>query len=826
MDFDKLLRDADDLPPTNPRELYEQLPFKAKDYGYIRDAQTQILTKWDDKREQRDIVIKVNTGGGKTIDGLVILQSYLNEGIQPALYVAPNKFLVEQVVKEADNLGIPVVTDPEAPAYLAGEAIAVVNGAKLFNGRTVFSDNRPSAPRVPIGAVVIDDAHAVLAILKDQLSVTIERSNPTFTELLDLFEEDLKTQAPDVLLDIRDATGGGFARVPFWALSNKLDQVRTILRQYKPDNEFDYGVDSIRDSLALCRIVFTPLALTIVPPVPPVGRVHSFAEAQRRVFLTATLANDSALITDFDADPALVSEPIQPLTAGDIGERMILAPQEINSTITEDNVRAEIAKLSEEYNTLVIVPSERAVEKWSAYSPTIATKHNLTNIIASMQSKNHVGLVIAANRYDGIDLPDDACRILVIDGLPQAFSGDERLESLMQRTVGGVDDRQVQRLEQGMGRAVRSNEDHCLVFLIGRRLAQLTVDPRTLERFSPATQAQLKASRVMAKNLDSQPLSKIMETAWQSLTRDSSWVKYAKSQLRSLIPSPARVDASAIEMRRAFDEAFAGDLEGGSTRLATAAEACVDPRQAGQILEQAAAYAERYNPTQAQKLLAEARSTNLYVLQPMTGITYRPLTFTDSQAAKVAQRATSMFGTPQALRVAVEGILDRLQFDPTATEEFEEAVLELGLFLGIGSQRPERELGQGPDNLWAIDPSRFWVIEVKSGAVSEFISKRDSGQLGEATQWFRRKYPADQAATPVMIHRARKLHKTASGPTGMQVIDSLRLSELKSDVRKLAEGLATIGWSDLSEVARLLNGHKLDAAGLMGRLVAATGGTV
>lgn len=825
MDFDKLLRDTENSPPTNPRELYEQLPFKAKDYGYIRDVQTQILTKWDDKRDQRDIVIKVNTGGGKTIDGLVILQSYLNEGIRPALYVAPNKFLVEQVIKEAGNLGISVVTDPESSAYLAGEAIAVVNGAKLFNGRTVFSDNRPSAPRVPIGAVVVDDAHAVLATLREQLSVTVGRSNPTFTELLVLFEEDLKDQAPDVLLDIQEKTGGGFARVPFWALSNKLDQTRKILRKYKPDNKFDYGAEAIRDSLALCRFVFTPLALTIVPPVPPVGRVHSFADAQRRVFLTATLANDSALITDFDADPAFVSEPIQPLTAGDIGERMIMAPQEINTSIMEDDVRAEIAKLSEKHNTLVIVPSDKAIARWAEYNPTIATKSNLTGVVASMRMQ-HVGLVIVSNKYDGIDLPDEACRILVIDGLPQAFSGDERLESLMQQAVGGVDDRQVQRLEQGMGRAVRSNEDHCVVFLIGRQLAQLTVDPRTLERFSPATQAQLKASRVVAKNLENLPLSNIMETARQCLTRDSSWVKFAKSQLRALLPSPARIDGAAIEMRRAFDSALAGDLESASTRLVAAAEACVDPKQAGKLLEQAAAYAERYNPTQAQSLLAEARSKNLYVLRPMSGITYRPLTFADSQAAKLARRATSIFGTPQALRVGVEGILDRLRFDPTATEEFEEAILELGLFLGLGSQRPERELGQGPDNLWAIEPGQFWVIEIKSGAVSEFISKRDSGQLGEATQWFRRKYPAEQAATPVMIHREKKLHNTASGPTGMRVINDVRLRELKLDVRALAEGLATSGWSDLSDVARLLAGHKLDAVGLAGRLVATTGGTV
>jgi hypothetical protein len=40
----------------------------------------------------------------------------------------------------------------------------------------------------------------------------------------------------------------------------------------------------------------------------------------------------------------------------------------------------------------------------------------------------YVGLVILVNKYDGIDLPEDACRILVIDGLAEIKSEYEKLE--------------------------------------------------------------------------------------------------------------------------------------------------------------------------------------------------------------------------------------------------------------------------------------------------------------------------------------------------------------------------------------------------------------
>ncbi|MDI1290030.1 MAG: hypothetical protein PSX37_08815 [bacterium] len=80
MDFERLLDDAAQVAPIEPRELYAWLPDKAEGYGYLRDVQGQVLTTWHGRRHERDLIIKVNTGSGKTIDGLVILQSYLHDG--------------------------------------------------------------------------------------------------------------------------------------------------------------------------------------------------------------------------------------------------------------------------------------------------------------------------------------------------------------------------------------------------------------------------------------------------------------------------------------------------------------------------------------------------------------------------------------------------------------------------------------------------------------------------------------------------------------------------------------------------------------------------
>src|SRR5690606_24709397 len=112
-----MLSSGEESEPIEPRELHSQLK-KAPGYGYLRDVQGQVLTEWHRRRDERDLVIKVNTGGGKTIDGLIILQSHLNAGAGPALYVAPTKYLVNQVIAEAKKLGIGTTTDVDGGAYL------------------------------------------------------------------------------------------------------------------------------------------------------------------------------------------------------------------------------------------------------------------------------------------------------------------------------------------------------------------------------------------------------------------------------------------------------------------------------------------------------------------------------------------------------------------------------------------------------------------------------------------------------------------------------------------------------------------------------------
>lgn len=76
MDFDDQLADeVGTALPTEPRAVFNSLPGKAQGYGYLRGVQAQVLTAWHARRADRDVIVKVNTGGGKTIDGLIMLHT-------------------------------------------------------------------------------------------------------------------------------------------------------------------------------------------------------------------------------------------------------------------------------------------------------------------------------------------------------------------------------------------------------------------------------------------------------------------------------------------------------------------------------------------------------------------------------------------------------------------------------------------------------------------------------------------------------------------------------------------------------------------------------
>ena len=250
---------------TDPRDLFNALPEKVAGLDYLRGPQDQVLAAWNDRRDEQDLVIKMNTGGGKTLVGLLIARSWLNEGIRPVAYLVPDGFLLEQVVEEAGRVGIATTNDSKAPEYHQGSAVLVGTFAKLFNGLSVFGvgGNVSKPASHSLGGVIIDDAHACIAQADHVFRLRIEYGSEAYSDLLDLFADDLRGQSPNGLLDLKARRRSAIQEVPFWAWQDKQDRVLSILHPISESEVLKWGWPLVVDSLPLCTAVVTSDAFEI-----------------------------------------------------------------------------------------------------------------------------------------------------------------------------------------------------------------------------------------------------------------------------------------------------------------------------------------------------------------------------------------------------------------------------------------------------------------------------------------------------------------------------------------------------------------------------------
>ena len=340
----------------NPRDIFMALTGKDNKYQYPRDVQGEVWKQWFNVRQNKDTIIKMNTGSGKTLVALLILQSCLNEGVGPALYVVPDKFLVEQVKTQADALGIKVTDTENDLDYQRKKAILVIGIQKLVNGKSIFGLREEN--NYPIGSVVIDDMHACISCIQEQFSITVPRTNVLYNLIANLFYDDMNAQAEGRFNEIVNSQNTfDNMMVPFWSWQEKITQVYQILASNRENDAVKFKFDLIKDCLKLSHCYISSKDISIIPNCTPILKITSFDEAKRRIYMSATLPDDSPFSTvmglDFDKKMTVIS----PEKANDIGVRHIVVPKIINKDITEFEVRNAIAQKAEDYNVVVLVPS-------------------------------------------------------------------------------------------------------------------------------------------------------------------------------------------------------------------------------------------------------------------------------------------------------------------------------------------------------------------------------------------------------------------------------------------------------------------------------------
>lgn len=830
IDFEKMLEEEEKEKPTNPLEIF-QGSVRNEKYEYLRSMQEHVLETWYSRKDERDIIVKMNTGSGKTLVGLLMLQSCLNEGQGPAIYLCLDNQLVEQVVSVANECGINVVTFNDSSysipfEFQNSEAILVTTFQKMVNGKSVFGIKNGSREIVGTGSLLVDDAHSCLKKAREAFTISLNRSDlpSTYYQVLSLFKHSLHTQSPGKLKDLEDEVPGTLLAIPYWAWIDSVDDVIKILAEIRTNEQMVFKWNLLNDNLRNCSCFISEYKIEITPHCVPIEYIPSFYSASKRFFLSATLLDDSHLIKEFAVSYDAVLKPLTPKISGDIGERMIIIPSFIDPYIEDDDIlQLVIDTKNEGHNIAVLTPSYKSSEKWEyVENVQIAHSGNISSVLNNLiHSKNNIA--VFTNRYDGVDLPGESCRLLVMDGKPQ---GQTLFEIFTNRTRPGsklLKAIMAQRIEQGLGRGVRSGADYCVVIILGDELVSFLSLNYNQNLLSAQTRNQIKLGLALGKELrdESDSISGIYDLMDKCLKRDSSWIKYHRQMIQN-------TDSTSTEMlpiklaaaeRKSFEYSQKGQFAEAVNCLESAVDevkASLDPEDKGWYLQLASSYTYSFDRVKSMEMQLKAHSINTYLCRPPDGVCYQKMQKLKGMQANRILSWVQSHAESNGILVDANSILSKLQFGVLA-EPFEETVKNLGELLGCDSQRPEKEYGKGPDVLWQLADGTYLIIEAKSEVDSSnlTISKKYANQLDGSWEWFKKEY-AGNDGIPVMIHPYDSLAEDAYLDEEAMLINTDKLSILVKNVTGFVTALTTKSpdsWV-VEDISRLLKEYKLDSANL------------
>lgn len=792
---------------VEPCELYESLD-RSSEAGPLRPSQISVLSKWHKEyRTNKDIIIKLGTGIGKTLVGLLTALSYMNEEKRPSLYVCPNIYLFQQTCAEARKFGIPFCIIDETNSipdeFYNSEKVLITYVQKVFNGKTIFGIDNKS---IDVGAFVLDDSHACIDSISSSCTIKITRKrNPeAYNSISEIFEPDLINQGRGTFQEIQNENSDAMLMIPYWAWSKHIENVTKIISKIINSNEkimFPWQI--LKDCMIKCDAYISSKEIEISPDCLPIKRFGSFERAKHRILMSATTQNDSFFVKNFGLTLDSVRNPIVDNDYTWSGEKMILIPSLMNSELNNDDfINFLINNQHKDFGIVVLTPSFEKSSKYAGDENAIvvnnSNKNNMYEIITKYKNIDykHKYLVLA-NRYDGIDLPDNSCRLLVIDSLPCCEALNERYEETCRNNSDIINIKIAQKIEQALGRSVRGEKDYSVIIITGSSLIKFLQTSTNRKYFSPQTRKQIEIGfEIIKMSLDdSAEIDKnyIVNTIKQCVGRDHGWKEYYQSQMEQIDSTEEKTDIlSVLEAEKiAYDYYLLDDYKNACEYIEkicnTYGNSDFDKdNEHSWYLQKLAKYKYQESEIESKKIQKRAFEKNQQLLKPIGGVQYKKIKFPiDDNRIQLMSKRIQAFKKTEDFRLYMDELFENIKFGINHSI-FEKSIDDLGTILGFVCQRPDLTIDDGPDNLWCISKTEYIAIECKSevNVSRSFISKDEAGQLDQHFGWFNDEYKFESYRNIIIIP-SDSMDKKAHFTRPIFIINKNGLHHLVTDLKKM-----------------------------------------
>lgn len=786
------LNKSSSLSLESPETLFRDMKTK-KVHGPLSDQADAWRAYMDKALKERNVAIQLPTGAGKTLVGLMIGEWRRLKFRDRVVFLCPTRQLVNQVVAEANAkfglkahafTGSKSSYDTDAAAeYQNCERIAVTTYSSLFNSKPYFDD-----PTV----VILDDAHASEQYIANMWSLVIDGSEQKHKGL---FEGVVNTVAPllgpadrkrltDPEPQLRDR--GWVEKIPSPLLHEVSDSLLSVIDAEATDKDHRFAWSAIRDHLDACHMYMGAKTILIRPLLPPTQTHQPFAAARQRICMSATIGSGGELerITGQSPITNLMSKAADRQT---IGRRYFMFPERSLNEKQQVMLCGETIKKAG--RALVLTPDgTRASEFGDIVNKQ--TAFQVFDAVSIEKSKapfvgNPNAVAIVANRYDGIDFPNDECRLMFVEGLPRATNLQE---SFFVRRLGAVDLLNVRiltRLVQAFGRCTRSDQDYCAVVVRGEELNKYLMTPERRDWLHPELHAELAFGIEQAKEAT---VNDYLENLDTFLAQSDDWVS-ANAAIVSLRDSMERKplpgadnlqNAAAAELEYQLS-LWGKDYEGAYEHARSVIAKLTDPTLRGyralwHYLAGSAAWLMHKHGSKGFDIRArehfgnakraERTVTWLASLAKLADAEDHDVTAFDAETMKLVERIETVFdelGTLTDFKYDKVEREVRENLKKNEAECFEKGHCDLGELLGY--ETGNRNDTGSPDPWWVASEKLCFIFEDHSdGKADGRLSVDKARQATTHPNWARANVPLAVGAevVPILVTPVRKIDKAAT----------------------------------------------------------------
>ncbi|MFG0702877.1 DEAD/DEAH box helicase [Acinetobacter sp. TYF_19] len=497
--------------PDSPDRLFIDLP--RRKHASLFDHQGQVLRSYaSDAINNSDVAIQLPTGSGKTLVGLLLAEWRRRKFDEKVVFLCPTRQLVNQVVEEANNkygLTVQGFSGPikgysaEAKAaYKDRRKVAVTTYNSIFNTNPFFDD---------ADVIIVDDAHAAENYLQNLWTFSVNRFSENDSTLYRTIASVLKSVLTEQNFarmcgaweDISDLTW--VDKIPSTKFQIIKEDLCTVINSALTESSSQkYSWGMIRSHLHACQMYVSSSEILIKPFIPPTWSHNAFNDAKQRIFMSATLGQGGDL-ERLTGRPNIkrVSIP-EGWDKQGIGRRFFIFPEKTLESDEIIDLRRHLMGMSG--RSLVLTSSNDAANEIiedieQNLNFPIFTATDLEGGKDEFTNKSEAVAVIA-NRYDGIDFPEESCRLLFVEGLSQSTSLQERF--LVNRMGASVlfNERTQTRALQAIGRCTRGLNDYSAVVITGDELSCYLTDSKRRKYFHPELQAELEFGVEQSSEID------------------------------------------------------------------------------------------------------------------------------------------------------------------------------------------------------------------------------------------------------------------------------------------------------------------------------------